>query len=66
MIKKLMEEREVTLYCDLHGHSRKNNVFIYGCHNNNSPKKKFLEQVFPMMLSKNARDIVSFDFGICN
>ncbi len=58
MIRKLNEEREIVLYCDLHGHSRKNNVFIYGCHNNNLPKKRFQEQIFPLMLSKNAKDIV--------
>ena len=26
-IKKLQEERDMFLYCDLHGHSRKKNVF---------------------------------------
>jgi murein tripeptide amidase MpaA len=60
MTKKFMEEREVVLYCDLHGHSRKNNVFMYGCHNNNSPKKRFQEHVFPMMMSKNSKDFVEF------
>ena len=55
MIKKFMEEREVVLYCDLHGHSRKNNVFIYGCHNNSSSKKRFQEHIFPMIMSKNAQ-----------
>ena len=25
-----MDSREVVLYCDLHGHSRKMNVFMYG------------------------------------
>ena len=33
--KKLLEEtskeRSILLYCDLHGHSRKKNSFIYGC-----------------------------------
>lgn len=32
-IKKLSEERDIVVYCDLHGHSRKQNVFIYGCDN---------------------------------
>ena len=32
-IKKLSEERKIVVYCDLHGHSRKQNVFIYGCDN---------------------------------
>ena len=60
MIKKLSQEREILLYCDLHGHSRKNNVFIYGCHNNNNRKKRFQEHVFPMIMSKNAKDLVFF------
>ncbi|CAF0708203.1 unnamed protein product [Brachionus calyciflorus] len=60
MVKKLNQEREILLYCDLHGHSRKNNVFIYGCHNNNNPKKRFQEHVFPMILSKNAKDLFSY------
>lgn len=32
-MKKLSEERTIAIYCDLHGHSRKQNVFIYGCDN---------------------------------
>ncbi|EDL27497.1 ATP/GTP binding protein-like 2, isoform CRA_d [Mus musculus] len=60
MIKRLLEEREVLLYCDFHGHSRKNNIFLYGCHSNN--RKHWLhERVFPLMLSKNAPDKFSFD-----
>ena len=31
MIKRLQEDRDVVLFCDLHGHSRKHNVFCYGC-----------------------------------
>lgn len=31
MIQYLNWERKVTLYCDMHGHSRKQNVFFYGC-----------------------------------
>lgn len=30
---RLVAEREVVVFCDLHGHSRKQNVFIYGCEN---------------------------------
>ncbi len=26
-----MDEREVVLFCDLHGHSRKAGIFVYGC-----------------------------------
>lgn len=31
MIRKFQEEREVVLMCDLHGHSREMDVFMYGC-----------------------------------
>ncbi|KAJ9507713.1 hypothetical protein QJQ45_019104, partial [Haematococcus lacustris] len=32
LLREFMEEREVSLFCDLHGHSRKPDVFVYGCH----------------------------------
>ena len=51
---RLLEERDITLYCDLHGHSRKQNVFIYGCENRYDPLKRLRERVFPVMISKNA------------
>uniref|UniRef100_A0A8C5WI56 Cytosolic carboxypeptidase 2 n=1 Tax=Leptobrachium leishanense TaxID=445787 RepID=A0A8C5WI56_9ANUR len=54
MIKRLVAEREVLLYCDFHGHSRKSNVFMYGCNNKGSSDTKLHERVFPLMLSKNA------------
>nr|XP_019599253.1 PREDICTED: cytosolic carboxypeptidase 2 isoform X3 [Rhinolophus sinicus] len=63
MIQRLLEEREVLLYCDFHGHSRKNNIFLYGC-NNNDRKYWLHERVFPLMLSKNAPD--KFSFPSCN
>ncbi|XP_076970760.1 cytosolic carboxypeptidase 2 isoform X3 [Tamandua tetradactyla] len=63
MIKRLLEEREVLLYCDFHGHSRKNNIFLYGC-NNNDRRFWLHERVFPLMLSKNAPD--KFAFRSCN
>ena len=50
---RLLEERDITLYCDLHGHSRKQNVFIYGCENRFDPLKRLRERVFPAMVSKN-------------
>ncbi|CAH2326030.1 cytosolic carboxypeptidase 2 [Pelobates cultripes] len=56
MIKRLVAEREVLLYCDFHGHSRRSNVFMYGCNNKGPPETKLHERVFPLMLSKNAPD----------
>nr|XP_032631755.1 cytosolic carboxypeptidase 2 isoform X4 [Chelonoidis abingdonii] len=60
MIQRVLEEREVLLYCDFHGHSRKNNVFMYGCNNKSTPAQRLHERIFPLMLSKNAPDKFSF------
>jgi hypothetical protein len=60
MIRRLMEECGIALYCDLHAHSRKHNVFIYGCENKRAGCTGTLtEQVFPLMLHKNAADKVT-------
>ena len=57
---RLLEERDISLYCDLHGHSRKQNVFIYGCENRFDPLKRLRERVFPVMISKNAPTKVKY------
>ena len=54
---RLMEECGIEMYCDLHAHSRKHNIFIYGCENRRSVDR-LQEQVFPLMLHKNAADKV--------
>ncbi|XP_021353355.1 cytosolic carboxypeptidase 2-like isoform X22 [Mizuhopecten yessoensis] len=61
MIRKLLQEREIIVYCDLHGHSRKQNVFIYGCDNRHNPEKRLRERIFPVMLNKNAPDKFKFE-----
>ncbi|NXK14775.1 CBPC2 carboxypeptidase, partial [Herpetotheres cachinnans] len=61
MVERVLVEREVVLYCDFHGHSRKNNVFMYGCDGGGAGAGPRLHQrVFPLMLSKNAPDKFSF------
>uniref|UniRef100_UPI00398F77BA cytosolic carboxypeptidase 2 n=1 Tax=Pristiophorus japonicus TaxID=55135 RepID=UPI00398F77BA len=60
MVQRLMKEREVVIYCDFHGHSRKSNVFMYGCRNNELPSVRLWERVFPLMMSKNATDKFSY------
>ncbi|XP_069048451.1 cytosolic carboxypeptidase 2 isoform X3 [Lepisosteus oculatus] len=60
MIQRLCEERKVLLYCDLHGHSRKHNAFIYGCERTRFPEKQRHERIFPLMLSKNCPNMFSF------
>lgn len=59
---RLMEDCSVALYCDMHAHSRKHNIFIYGCENmKRHPDRRLLEQVFPLMLHKNVADKFSFE-----
>jgi cytosolic carboxypeptidase protein 2/3 len=49
LAKQLHLERTLALFCDLHGHSRKNNVFMYGCNKFEDPQ---WTRIFPFMLSK--------------
>jgi len=49
LVRIFKKEREIVLYCDLHGHSRKKNIFMYG---NNMPDQPFQTRVFPYILSK--------------
>jgi hypothetical protein len=49
MIQEVHSEREVILFCDLHGHSRKKDIFMYGC---NIPKKPEETRIFPYILGK--------------
>ncbi|NXW25332.1 CBPC2 carboxypeptidase, partial [Circaetus pectoralis] len=61
MVERVLAEREVVLYCDFHGHSRKNNVFMYGCDGGwAGARLRLCQRVFPLMLSKNAPDKFSF------
>ncbi|KAM7414228.1 hypothetical protein PAMA_019176 [Pampus argenteus] len=60
MVERLMAETDVVLYCDFHGHNRKNNVFMYGCNNRGNSSLKLHERVFPLMMSKNASNKFSF------
>ncbi|KAF7987263.1 hypothetical protein HCN44_003025 [Aphidius gifuensis] len=62
MIRRLMEECGIVIYCDLHAHSRKHNIFIYGCESKRAGcYGKLTEQIFPLMLHKNSADKFSFE-----
>lgn len=57
---RVMEKRDIFLYCDIHGHNRKQNVFMYGCERKQQPKALYLQpRAFPLLLSKNCPDKVS-------
>lgn len=51
---------QVCVYVDLHGHSRKHNVFMYGCHQAQADHTHLLyERILPFLLSQQ---VVSFSF----
>lgn len=55
MIKQFCEDREVVMVVDFHGHSRKKNIFMYGC----VGRSKLKEKIFPRLLEK-ASEIFNF------
>ena len=67
LFHRISESNDVILYCDLHGHSRKQNIFIYGCDQMDNPLTRLRSRVFPKMLSKNAPHLFSYKdskFGV--
>lgn len=38
---------EVAMYCDFHGHSRKKDIFIYGCEST-AEEERLRERVFSL------------------
>lgn len=48
-IKSFAKERKIELVCDMHGHSRRKNIFAYGCNIENQPE---VTRAFPYILSK--------------
>ncbi|CAN0428735.1 unnamed protein product [Lampetra fluviatilis] len=65
MVRRLLEKREVVMFCDLHGHSRRSNVFVYGCEgaagSGHGPRGGQSGRVFPLMMSKNSPDKFSYE-----
>lgn len=60
LIAKLSKERPLALYCDLHGHSRRKNVFMYGNTQYDSPEAS---RIFPFLMSKIAQPHFSYDYS---
>jgi cytosolic carboxypeptidase protein 2/3 len=53
MIRKESGERSLRMFIDLHGHSRKKNVFFYGCCEGGQKEEKCARaKAFPYLMSK--------------
>ena len=50
LIKRVKEERDIFIFCDIHGHNRKKNIFLYGCPVSDGTKKHL---IFPHIMNKN-------------
>lgn len=62
MTKQFNEEQGIFMSCDFHGHSRKKNIFMYGC----LGKHKNKEKTFPKLMEK-VSEVFSFNdcmFGL--
>ena len=46
--RQMNQERDVILFCDLHGHSIKKNILMYG--NGFKGDTKYKERIFPFIL----------------
>lgn len=60
LVKDFAQEREIALYCDLHGHSRRKSTFMYG---NTDPRCPEAYRIFPYLMSKIARPHFSYDLS---
>ena len=60
LIKAFAKERDLELICDLHGHSRRMKIFMYGCEITDRPA---LTRTFPYLLSKVSP---FFDYKSCS
>lgn len=49
LMQNFAKERDLVLFCDFHGHSRRKNIFMYGCHVPGIPEET---RLFPFLLSR--------------
>jgi len=63
MIGELTRTTELSFFCDIHGHSRKMNAFLYGCHCDGEPARRLQERIFPHLLSL---ECAPFSFDDCS
>jgi hypothetical protein len=60
LIKDLSKKYKIVAFCDFHGHSKKKDSFVYGCHHKVNP---LLSRGLPFTLSKHCK---YFSFKDCS
>ena len=67
MIEVFGEHHKILLFCDMHGHSKKNNVFMYGCAVKSLDcvivRKNLLAKTIPVAMNKRSK---FFTFRDCH
>ncbi|KAJ3225944.1 Cytosolic carboxypeptidase 3 [Clydaea vesicula] len=56
--KKIAAGRNIELFCDFHGHSKRFGSFTYGCEND-IKHPRYSEMMFPYLLEKNSKTLFS-------
>ena len=51
LMRSLAAQEQLLFFCDLHGHSRKRNIFVYGCEGTKG-ERRLKERVFPRLLDE--------------
>eukprot|EP00118_Oscarella_pearsei_P011887 m.83426 g.83426 ORF g.83426 m.83426 type:complete len:960 (+) comp36345_c0_seq11:27-2906(+) len=61
-IESTKRQNELLVYCDFHGHSRQQNVFMYGCKDGNTQSSSdlFKHKLFPWIMSQKAPGAFSY------
>jgi len=62
MMRGIVASEQLLLFCDLHGHSRKRNIFAYGCETLKGPSR-LRERVFPRLLADTCHH---FSYSSCS
>jgi len=62
IIRYTKAARDVAIFCDIHGHSRKCNMFMYGC-TSKQTALRLKERVFPYLLHNES---LMFSYDDCN
>ena len=66
LIASVQQSRNCWLYLDLHGHSRRMNIFLYGLEDKKVPGSKHLVRSYPKLLSTLSSSSPYFSFGDCS
>lgn len=49
LLMQFSKERDLVVFCDFHGHSRRKSIFMYGCLSSDAPEET---RLYPYLMSK--------------